>query len=159
MQLQYMYSPINDVFARFDLGYLEEMFGGVGGEFLYRPFEENYSLGFSLHKVKQRGYKQMFSFKKYETTTGHVNFYYDFPFGVTSAVSVGKYLAGDKGVTLDLSRRYQSGFTLGVFATKTNLSGEEFGEGSFDKGFTYRYPHQCFTPISEQEILLSAYIL
>ncbi len=146
MQLQYMYSPMNDVFARFDLGYLEEMFGGVGGEFLYRPFEENYSFGFSLHKVKQRGYKQMFSFKKYETTTGHMNFYYDFPFGITSAVSVGKYLAGDKGVTLDLSRRYQSGFTLGVFATKTNLSAEEFGEGSFDKGFYLSIPTSMFYP-------------
>ena len=46
-------------------------------------------------------------------------------------------LAGDKGVTLDLSRRFKSGFTMGVFATKTNLSAEEFGEGSFDKGFLH----------------------
>ena len=144
MQLQYMYSPMNDIFARFDLGYLEEMFGGVGGEVLYRPFKKNYSLGFSLHRVKQRGYKQMFSFKEYETTTGHINFYYDFPYGISSGVSAGKYLAGDKGVTLDLSRRYQSGFTLGIFATKTNLSAEEFGEGSFDKGFYLSIPTSMF---------------
>ena len=53
---------------------------------------------------------------------------------------MGKYLAGDKGLTLDLSRRFQeSGFTLGVFATKTNLSAEEFGEGSFDKGFYFLF--------------------
>ena len=43
---------------------------------------------------------------------------------------VGKY-HGDKEVTLDFSRRYQSGFVLGVFATKTNLSTKEFGEGKF----------------------------
>lgn len=143
-QLQYMYSPINDVFTRFDFGYMEEMFGGIGGEILYRPFSEDYALGFSLHKVKQRGYKQRFSFRDYETTTGHMTFYYDFPFGITSGLAVGKYLAGDKGFTLDLSRRFESGFTLGVFATKTNLSEEEFGEGSFDKGFYLSVPTSLF---------------
>ena len=144
MQIQYMYSPMNDIFARFDAGYLEEMFGGVGGEVLYRPFKKNYALSFSLHKVKQRGYEQMFSFKEYKTTTGHISLYYDFPYGISSGISAGKYLAGDKGVSLDLSRRYQSGFTLGVFATKTNLSAEEFGEGSFDKGIYVSIPTSMF---------------
>ena len=57
---------------------------------------------------------------------------------------VGKYLAGDKGVTLDLSRRFKSGFQAGVFASKTNLSAEEFGEGSFDKGFYISIPTNLF---------------
>ena len=57
---------------------------------------------------------------------------------------IGEYLAGDRGVTLDLSRRFKSGFTLGVFATKTNLSAEEFGEGSFDKGFYVSIPVKLF---------------
>ena len=59
---------------------------------------------------------------------------------------LGKYLAGDKGLTLDLSRRYNSGFVVGVFATKTNLSAEEFGEGSFDKGFYFSIPTKLFYP-------------
>ena len=62
MQLEYMASPYKDLYIRADLGLLEEMFGGLGGEVLYRPFTKNYSLGFSLHRVKQRGYKQRFSF-------------------------------------------------------------------------------------------------
>ena len=53
-------------------------------------------------------------------------------------------MAGDKGATLDLSRRFNSGFTLGIFATKTDLSAEEFGEGSFDKGFYIAIPTQIF---------------
>ena len=57
---------------------------------------------------------------------------------------IGEYLAGDKGLTLDLSRRFKSGFTLGVFASKTNLSAEEFGEGSFDKGFYIAIPTKMF---------------
>ena len=144
MQLEYMVSPYKDLFIRADIGLLEEMFGGLGGEILYRPFTKNYSLGFSLHRVKQRGYKQRFSFKEYESTTGHASLYYDFPMGISAQASLGKYLAGDKGGTLDLSRRFQSGFTLGIFATKTNLSAEEFGEGSFDKGFYLSIPTSLF---------------
>ena len=144
MQLEYFGSPYKDIFARFDLGLLEEMFGGVGGEILYRPFKKNYSIGLSIHKVKQIADNQLFSFKDYETTTGHLGLYFDLPYQIRSQVLVGKYLAGDKGVTLDLSRRFNSGFTLGVFATKTNLSALEFGEGSFDKGFYISVPTQLF---------------
>ena len=104
IQLEYFSQPFKDVFTRFDLGYLEPMFGGVGGEVLWRPFEKNYSLGFSLHKVKQRDYDQLFSFRDYQTTTGHLGIYYDFPYQIRSQLLIGKYLAGDKGATIDLSR-------------------------------------------------------
>ena len=144
IQLEYFSQPFKDVFTRFDLGYLEPMFGGVGGEVLWRPFEKNYSIGFSLHKVKQRDYDQLFSFRDYQTTTGHLGIYYDFPYQIRSQLLIGKYLAGDKGATIDLSRRFQSGFSLGIFASKTNLSAEEFGEGSFDKGFYFSIPTQLF---------------
>ena len=144
MQLEYFGSPYKDIFTRFDLGLLEEMFGGVGGEILYRPFKKKYSIGMSVHKVKQRAYDQRFSFRDYSTVTGHIGLYYDLPYQVRSQLLMGKYLAGDKGITLDLSRRFNSGFTLGVFATKTNLSAEEFGEGSFDKGFYISVPTQLF---------------
>ncbi len=144
MQLEYFGSPFKDIFTRLDLGYLEEMFGGVGGEILYRPFNKKYSIGLSAHKVKQRAYNQLFSFKEYSTTTGHLGFYFDMPYQIRSQILVGKYLAGDKGATLDLSRRFKSGFTLGIFATKTDLSAEEFGEGSFDKGFYISVPTQLF---------------
>ena len=33
---------------------------------------------------------------------------------------------------------------LGIFATKTNLSAIEFGEGSFDKGFYFSIPTKLF---------------
>ena len=37
-----------------------------------------------------------------------------------------------------------TGFRLGIFATKTNVSAEEFGEGSFDKGFYFQIPTDLF---------------
>lgn len=144
MQFEYFSSPYKDVFARFDLGILEEMFGGFGGEILYRPIKKKYAVGLSAHKVKQRDYDQLFSFRDYSTITGHLGVYFDLPYQIRSQLLVGKYLAGDKGATIDLSRRFNSGFTMGVFATKTNLSAEEFGEGSFDKGFYISVPTQLF---------------
>ena len=146
LQAQYFFSPMTDVFFRADLGLLEEMFGGFGGEVLYRPIDKRFSYGLSLHRVKQRGFDQRFSFKDYETTTGHFGLYFDLPEEVNAQVLIGKYLAGDKGATLNLSRRFESGFTLGIFATKTNLSSEEFGEGSFDKGFYLAIPTKLFYP-------------
>ena len=144
LKLNYFWSPYRDLFARIDFGLLEEMFGGYGGELYYRPFNSSLSMGFSFHNVKQRGFKQRFKFRKYQTETGHLSFYYDFPQGIQGHLMAGKYLAGDKGVTLDLSRRFKTGFTLGIFATKTNLSSEEFGEGSFDKGFYFAVPLDMF---------------
>lgn len=144
LQAQYFFSPMTDLYFRADIGLMEEMFGGFGGEVYYRPMEKKYSLGFSLHRVKQRGFEQRFSFRDYETTTGHLGFYYDLPQDIEAQVLIGKYLAQDKGLTLNLSRRFESGFTLGVFATKTNLSAEEFGEGSFDKGFYLSIPTKLF---------------
>ncbi len=144
VQLQYFDSPVNNIFLRLDLGIMEEMFAGLGGEILYRPFDSSSYLGASIHRVRQRGYEQRFSLRDYQTTTGHLSHYIALPYGINSRLSVGKYLAGDKGLTWDLSRRFKSGFTLGVFATKTNLSAEEFGEGSFNKGFYISIPTQMF---------------
>ena len=146
MKVDYLWSPGKDWFARLDVGLLEEMFGGYGGEIYYRPFNSNFSTGFSWHQVKQRAYRQRFKFRDYQTGTGHIGLYYDFPKGIQTQLLIGKYLAGDKGATLDISRRFKTGFTLGIFATKTNLSAIEFGEGSFDKGFYFAIPFDIFYP-------------
>ena len=143
-QFQYMTSPYDDWFVKADIGILEEMFGGFGGEVLYRPFDKNYALGFNLYSVKQREYRQRFGFRDYSTETGHFSLFYDLPQGLSVRAEVGKYLAGDLGGTLDISRTFLTGFTLGIFATVTDLSKEEFGEGSFDKGFYFAIPTELF---------------
>jgi hypothetical protein len=143
MKLEYMFSPYKDIFIKADMGLLEEMFAGVGGEILYRPFKRNYALGLNLYRVRQRGYEQLFKLRKYETNTGHLGFYTSVK-DVNIQLQIGKYLAGDTGFTLDLGKRFSTGFTLGVFATKTNVPKEIFGEGSFDKGFYFSIPTSLF---------------
>ena len=55
-------------------------------------------------------------------------------------ISAGEYLAGDVGSTIEFSRTYRSGVRFGAFATFTDVSSEDFGEGSFDKGIFFNIP-------------------
>ena len=55
-------------------------------------------------------------------------------------LSAGEYLAGDIGSTIEFSRTFRSGVNFGVFATFTDVSFEQFGEGSFDKGIFFNIP-------------------
>jgi hypothetical protein len=145
-KLDYIWSPYKELYARIDVGLMEDMFGGIGGEILYKPFDKDTAVGLVVHRVRQREFKQLFGFRDYETTTGHFEFFHTFKNDVSLQALLGKYLAGDKGLTIDLSRRFNTGFRLGIFVTKTNVSSEEFGEGSFDKGFYFQIPTDLFLP-------------
>ena len=126
-------------------GLLESMFGGIGGEWLYRPALGSWALGLDINQVKQRDFEQDFSFLSYKATTGHLTHYWDTGWqDIFVKTSVGQYLAGDKGVTLDLSRIFNNGVRIGAFATKTNVSAQQFGEGSFDKGIYVQIPFDVF---------------
>ena len=139
-QLDYIWSPYKNTYAKLSGGIYETMFGGLGLEFLYKPFNKNYNIGFELFNVKQRAFDQRLRFQDYETVTGHINFGYRFAAGIESNISYGRYLAKDDGYTFELSRSTKSGFKAGVYFTRTNVSAETFGEGSFDKGFYFQIP-------------------
>ena len=87
-----------------------------------------------------------FNFLDYQTTTAHVNSAYYIPSqNILIKLSIGQYLAGDKGYTLDISRRMPSGWSSGFYFSRTNVSAELFGEGSFDKGFYFYVPIELFS--------------
>ncbi|WP_285275094.1 YjbH domain-containing protein [Halopseudomonas bauzanensis] len=134
-----------DVYAMGYIGLLESMFGGIGGEVLYRPFDAGWAIGVDANWVKQRGFRQDFDFRDYSTWTGHITGYSQTRFwDILAKGSAGRYLAGDYGATLDLSRRFANGVTVGAWATKTDVSSEDFGEGSFDKGIYFTFPFDAF---------------
>jgi hypothetical protein len=123
------------------------MYGGVGGEVLYSPYKQRWAMGVSMNAVKQRGFARDFEFRNYDTITAHVSAYYASPiYDIDMAVHVGRYLAEDRGYTFEARRTFDSGFSLGGFFTRTNVSAEDFGEGSFDKGLFFRIPFDGFLP-------------
>ncbi len=122
-------------------GLLEPMFAGVGAEWLFRRFGSGTAFGVDVNTVQQRAFEQNLALREYRTVTGHATLYWDTGWqNIKATVSAGKYLARDVGVTLDLSRTFQNGITLGAFATKTNVTAAQFGEGSFDKGVYVSVP-------------------
>lgn len=128
-------------------GYLETMYGGAGGEVLYRPLDSNWAIGFNANYVRQRDWNNMMRFADYTVATGHLTGYWQPGFldDVQIKLSVGQYLAKDKGGTVDISKRFDSGVTVGAYATMTNVSADEYGEGDFTKGFYVSVPMDLFT--------------
>lgn len=132
--------PGANLYSRVTVGYLETMFGGVSGELLWKRADSPLALGVEVNYVKQREYAQGFGFQDYSVLTGHVSAYYQFRNGYNAQLDVGRYLAGDVGATLSLEREFANGIVVGVFGTKTDVSAEDFGEGSFDKGIKVTIP-------------------
>ena len=129
-------------------GYLEPMYAGVGGELLYRPMGERWSVGADLNYVRQRDFDQGFGLRDYRTVTGHSTSYTKLPFDLDAAVSVGRYLARDWGTTIDISREFTNGVKFGGWVTRTTASKEEYGEGSFDKGIYISIPFDEIMSVS-----------
>ncbi|MBA0361328.1 YjbH domain-containing protein [Stenotrophomonas maltophilia] len=131
-------------------GYLEWMYAGVGGELLYRPMGESWAVGANLNHLRQRDFNQHFGLRDYRITTGHATLYYSFDAQerVVGSLSVGRYLAGDYGATINVARVFDNGMSMGAYVTKTDMSARDFGEGSFDKGIYFSIPFDSILPRS-----------
>ncbi len=130
-------------------GMLESMYGGVGLEWLHRPWQGPVAFGIDVNHVRQRDFQQDLGFRDYEVDTGHATVYWDTGWdGLQVKFMAGRYLAGDSGVTLDIKRVFSNGVSMGLWATKTNVSAQQFGEGSFDKGIYVNIPFDVMLPVS-----------
>lgn len=165
LQLTWFEQLSDEFYAQAYAGYLEMMFGGVGSEILYRPMDSNWALGLDMNIVKQRDPDSWFNFfeedfqrseedgRIYQVltqgVTGHLTGYYmpqwSFLESTLLKVSAGQFLGGDKGARFDFSKQFKSGVIAGAYASFTNLSAEEYGEGSYTKGFYISIPFDIMT--------------
>lgn len=141
----YHFTPGRDLYGRATLGYFERMYGGLSAEILWSPANSRFALGAEATYARKRDFDQGFGFQDYSTVTGFVSGYADLGGGFTAQVDVGRYLAEDVGATLTLGREFANGWRIAAFATKTDVSAEEFGPGSFDKGIIVDVPIGWFT--------------
>ena len=141
-QIDYHLTPKKNHHIMLSGGILEDMFSGIGFEYLYFKENTNYSYGLEIFNVQKRDYDWGFGHLDYKNTMATANFHYrnygSIPFDMK--ITAGEYLAGDFGSTIEFSRSYRNGVRFGIFATFTNVSTEEFGEGSFDKGIFFNIP-------------------
>ncbi|NCH75508.1 YjbH domain-containing protein [Cronobacter sakazakii] len=150
LQANYFQHLGGDFYGQIYVGYLETMYAGAGAEVLWRPVDSNWAFGINGNYVKQRDWtspQNMMKFTDYSVKTGHLTAYWTPPFAqdVLIKASVGQYLAGDKGGTLEVAKHFDSGIVVGAYATITNVSPEEYGEGDFTKGVYVSVPFDLFT--------------
>lgn len=139
--------PAKDLYSRFTVGYLERMYAGASAEVLWKPVNSRLALGAEVNYVQPREFDQQFGLRTRSTDSGtipewngHVSAYYDVGYGFHGQLDVGQYLAGDFGATVSLDRVFANGWSVGAYATKTDVSSSTFGEGSFDKGIRIEIP-------------------
>ncbi|PWK60536.1 YjbH domain-containing protein [Roseicyclus mahoneyensis] len=138
--------PARNLYSRLTLGYLERMYAGVSGELLWQPVNSDIGVGLEVNHVWQRAFEDGgLGLQDYNITTGHASLYFDLGNRFEAQVDAGRYLAGDWGATFSLERVFDNGWRVGAFATFTDVSFEDFGEGSFDKGITLDVPLSWFT--------------
>jgi hypothetical protein len=141
-QFDYHLTPKKNHHIMLTAGILEDMFMGYGFEYLYLKEESNYGIGFEVFDVQKRDHMMKFGTLDYKNTISSINYYYRntniIPFDLK--ISTGEYLAGDKGTTFEMSRKYLNGMEFGVFASFTDVTSEQFGEGTFDKGIFFNIP-------------------
>jgi hypothetical protein len=122
-------------------GILEDMYAGAGGEVLYMPFQSRVAFGASAYYAKKRQFDKGFGLLDYATVNGFVSAYWASPYhNYDFAAHLGRYLAEDVGGTFEVRRTFDNGWQVGLWATFTDVSTEDFGEGSFDKGFFFKIP-------------------
>lgn len=165
LQLTWFQEYSDTMVQQFYAGYLESMFAGVGTEFLYRPQGANWAIGADVNVISQRDPQSYFGVydEKWQNVpeygrpfqvidkgfTGFVSGYYypqwEFLQDLMIQVDVGQFLAGDVGTQINVSKQFKSGVIAGAFASFTDLSADEFGEGSFTKGFYLSIPFDIMT--------------
>ena len=145
LTVEQFFRPRKDLFARVTAGYLEWMYGGISAELLWYPINSRIALGTEINYVRQRDFDMLLGFQSYDVLTGHASAYYDLGGNFHAQIDAGRYLAGDWGATFALDREFNNGFKVGAFFTLTDVSFDDFGEGSFDKGIRLEIPLSWFT--------------
>jgi hypothetical protein len=147
LALVYRQKVLDSVYTQTYVGVLEEMYAGVGTEWLWRPFQSPVAIGANLNWVAQRDFDKRLGLQDYNTITGHASVYWaSEAHNFDIAVHAGRYLAGDWGATFELQKRFPNGWSVGAFATFTDVPFSKFGEGSFDKGLIFRIPFDLYSP-------------
>lgn len=145
-------------YTRITMGLLEQMYGGVGVEWLYYPVNSEWAIGMEGALVRKRtpegiGFtnrvRKLHGFHPhYVRFLGKqyfLNLYYDWRCtGLLFKVSAGKFLANDYGVRTEISRYYPSGLRLGAWYTYTNGHDIINHQVYHDKGIFFSVPLDIF---------------
>ncbi len=146
-------------FARSSLGYFEIAYAGAAIEALYYSVSSPWAVGFEIAALLKRKYSGIFFQRKVAKLSAnnilhHVPYvgiqcflelYYDLrPLQTYFRVSLGQFLARDKGIRLEWTRYFSSGFHFSLWYAVTDGGDRVNGKRYYDKGFAFSLPLDWF---------------
>ena len=137
LSFTHIFKPVyldNGIFVAGFRSIFEQMFGGAGSN-SFKDFTKPWTIteiftGLSKETLIKG------SLLNYETFTGHLNFIWDTP--SPGQINSFKNFSSGLWITVNLSKTFKSGFTLG-FATKTDISIEELERVASIKVFILQF--------------------
>lgn len=156
--LQRSWNLSRGFFLRLSTGYFEVAYGGAAIESLYFPVQSSWSIGLELSYLLKRQYSGLGFTNKiyrfngqeavkidYKAVQYFLDLYWNFrPLDLDFKISVGQFLAKDKGVKLQVGRTFSSGLTVYIWYTFTNGVDIVNNERYFDKGVGFTFPLDLF---------------
>lgn len=145
-------TPAEGWHARLSAGHFEEMFGGVSAELLHQPLRARWAIGLELNRVWKRPPGGLLRVDGANAvTTGHLSAHLDGQGedGWTGALHLGRYLGGDWGGTVELSRRWAGGVRLDAHVTWTDgpRPGRSLYAGRLEHGIALVVPLQVLASL------------
>jgi len=145
-------------FYRLGLGYFEPAYGGVATEVLYYPVNSDWAVGIEGATVLKRRYHGIAFTHKIRRLKGTIlhhehfigvqyflDFYYDFkPLELDLKVTIGQFLAKDKGIRTEVGRNFSNGVRFSLWYTWTSAHDIVNGKRYQDKGFSFLIPLDFF---------------
>ena len=152
-------------FSKISLGYFEEEYAGLAGEFLYYPVGSPFAIGADGAIFRKRNYRGLGLTNRFRKLKGHhpyfvnftpsqyfLNLYYNWcDAEMTFKIKLGKFLANDWGGRFELIRYFPSGLRLSAWYTYTNGKDHINGKTYHDKGVSFSMPLDIFYTYSERD--------
>lgn len=123
LMLDQVFRISNRTFGRLSLGYLEKMYAGVQGEVLTFLGDGKWAVGVESDFGIKREPNSQFGLLDQNAHTLLGNLYYTLEsLNMTFNLKLGRFLYGDYGALLDVSREYDTGVILGAWYSLTDSS-------------------------------------
>ena len=148
-------------------GYFQVNYGGLAGEWLWYPAKSCFALGLEGALVKKRRYTGLgftSTLRHFEGTTPiyrsystlqqyFLSLYLDIPdLHVFTKVSVGQFLARDKGIRGELTRYFDNGVRITGWMTYTDAHDQIHEENYYDRGVSIEIPFNLFYRCSSRRV-------
>lgn len=168
LYLQKAFSFQSGFFTRLSLGYFEYAYGGGCLEVLYYPTFSNFAIGFEGALLRKRNYSGMrftdvvrkFNRRcpEYVSLNYVLQYFLDLYYQnndllIDAKVSIGQFLARDKGARFEFGRNFCNGLRLYFWYTLTNGGDVVNRQRYYDKGVGFSLPIELLTCKSSTETL------